>query len=309
MTDYGHDLVLGTFVTPSNRDPQQPVRLAQATEAAGLDLVTFQDHPYQPRFLDTWTLISYAAAVTERVHLAGNVLNLPLRQPAVLARSVASLDLLTGGRIDLGLGAGGFWDAIESMGGRRLSPGESVTALAEAIDVVRGIWDADERGVLRTAGEHHRVAGAKRGPAPAHDVPIWLGAYRPRMLRLVARQADGWLPSLAYMKDGDLARGNAIIDEAALEAGRAPAEIRRLLNVGGAITADRQGFLQGPVEQWVDELAALALEDGIATFVVATDDPQQIAVLGQEVAPALRELVARERSAAGSTPSATSREG
>lgn len=307
MTDYGHDLVLGTFVTPSNRDPQQPVRLAQATEAAGLDLVTFQDHPYQPGFLDTWTLISYAAAVTERVHLAGNVLNLPLRQPAVLARSVASLDLLSGGRIDLGLGAGGFWDAIESMGGRRLTPGESVTALAEAIGVIRGIWDAGERRVLRTDGAHHRVSGAKRGPAPAHDVPIWLGAYKPRMLRLVARQADGWLPSLGYLKDGDLARGNAIIDETAEEAGRHPAEIRRLLNVGGTITRDRQGFLQGPVEQWVDELAGLALEDGIGTFVVATDDPQQIAVLGQEVAPAVRELVARERSAAGTAPAATRR--
>src|SRR5690606_20776456 len=136
----------------------------------------------------------------------------------------------------------GFWDAIESMGGRRLTPGESVTALAEAVDIIRGIWDAGERRVLRTDGEHHRVTGAKRGPAPAHDVPIWLGAYKPRMLRLVARQADGWLPSLAYMKDGDLARGNAIIDETAEEAGRHPAEIRRLLNVQGAVTADRRGF-------------------------------------------------------------------
>ncbi|WP_402377703.1 LLM class flavin-dependent oxidoreductase [Isoptericola rhizosphaerae] len=307
MTDYGHDLVFGTFVTPSNRDPQQPVWLAQAAEAAGLDLVTFQDHPYQPGFLDTWTLISYAAAVTERIHLAGNVLNLPLRQPAVLARSVASLDLLSGGRIDLGLGAGGFWDAIESMGGRRLTPGESVTALAEAVDIIRGIWDAGERRVLRTDGEHHRVTGAKRGPAPAHDVPIWLGAYKPRMLRLVARQADGWLPSLAYMKDGDLARGNAIIDETAEEAGRHPAEIRRLLNVQGAVTADRRGFLQGPVEQWVEELAALALDDGVGSFIVASDDPGMFSVLGEEIAPAVRELVARERAAHGTAPAATRR--
>jgi alkanesulfonate monooxygenase SsuD/methylene tetrahydromethanopterin reductase-like flavin-dependent oxidoreductase (luciferase family)/FAD/FMN-containing dehydrogenase len=307
MTDYGHDLAFGTFVTPSNRDPQAPVRLAQSAEAAGLDLVTFQDHPYQPGFHDTWTLLSYVAAVTDRIHLSGNVLNLPLRQPAVLARSVASLDLLSGGRIDLGLGAGGFWDAIESMGGRRLTPGESVTALAEAIDVIRGIWDAGERRVLRTDGEHHRVSGAKRGPAPAHDVPIWLGAYKPRMLRLVGRQADGWLPSLGYLQDGDLARGNAIIDETAQEAGRHPAEIRRLLNVQGVIATDRQGFLQGPVEQWVDELTALALQDGIGTFVVATDDPRLTAVLGQEVAPAVREQVARERSAVGTAPAATRR--
>jgi alkanesulfonate monooxygenase SsuD/methylene tetrahydromethanopterin reductase-like flavin-dependent oxidoreductase (luciferase family)/FAD/FMN-containing dehydrogenase len=307
MTDYGHDLAFGTFVTPGNRDPHHAVRLAQAAERSGLDLVTFQDHPYNAGFLDTWTLLSYVAAATERVHLAGNVLNLPLRQPAVLARSVASLDLLTGGRVDLGIGAGGFWDAIASLGADRLTPGESVTALSEAIEIIRGIWDAADRRVLRVDGEHHQVAGAKRGPAPAHDVPIWVGAYKPRMLRLVGRQADGWLPSLGYMKDGDLARGNKVIDEAAEEAGRHPAEIRRLLNVQGSITATRDGFLQGPVEQWVDELAALALTDGVGTFVLATDDPTTTAVLGEQIAPAVRELVAAERATAGTAPAATQR--
>ncbi|MFE5308718.1 LLM class flavin-dependent oxidoreductase [Isoptericola sp. NPDC056605] len=307
MTDYGHDLVFGTFLTPTNRDPQQPVRLAQATEAAGLDLVTFQDHPYQPGFLDTWTLLSWVAAQTERVTVAGNVLNLPLRPPAVLARAVASLDLLSGGRTALGLGAGGFWDPIVAMGGTRLTPGESVDALDEALDIIRGIWDGRERRSLRVDGTHHRVAGAKRGPEPAHDVPIWLGALKPRMLRLIARKADGWLPSLAYLKDGDLQRGHAIIDEAAAEAGRHPAEIRRLLNVQGAVTAQSQGFLQGPVEQWVDELATLALEDGIGTVILAADDPTLIQVYGQEVAPAVRELVARERASSGTTPAATQR--
>ncbi|GAB3880872.1 hypothetical protein GCM10027612_09100 [Microbispora bryophytorum subsp. camponoti] len=79
MTDYGHELAFGTFLTPQNQDPQTPVRLAQVSEAAGLDLVTFQDHPYQPGFLDTWTLLSWVAAQTERVTVSGNVLNLPLR--------------------------------------------------------------------------------------------------------------------------------------------------------------------------------------------------------------------------------------
>src|SRR3954449_12518042 len=141
MPDYGHDLVLGTFLTPSAKDPQQVVALAQATERAGLDLVTFQDHPYQPAFLDTWTLLSWVAASTESVHVAGNVLNLPLRPPAVLARAAASLDLLSGGRFALGLGSGAFWDAIAAMGGRRLRPGPSVDALEEAIGVLRALWD------------------------------------------------------------------------------------------------------------------------------------------------------------------------
>src|SRR5690606_5441075 len=133
---------------------------------------TFQDHPYQPSFLDTWTLLSYVASRTERIHVAGNVLNLPLRPPAVLARAAASLDILSGGRVALGLGAGGFQDAIAAMGGRRLSPGESVAALDEAIAVIRAIWDTGERGGVRVEGEHYRVVGAKRGPTPAHDIPI-----------------------------------------------------------------------------------------------------------------------------------------
>src|SRR3954447_19141121 len=133
--DYGHDLLFGTFLTPSAEQPADAVELTRVSERAGLDLATFQDHPYQPAFLDTWTLMSYLAAATTRIRLVGNVLNLPLRQPVVLARSVASLDLLTGGRVELGLGAGGFWDAIEAAGGRRLNPGEAVDALEEAIEI------------------------------------------------------------------------------------------------------------------------------------------------------------------------------
>ncbi len=104
MADYGHDLVFGTFLTPQNAEPQAPVALAQLSERAGLDLVTFQDHPYQPAFLDTWTLMSYVAASTERIRISGNVLNLPLRPPVLLARQAATLDLLSGGRFELGLG-------------------------------------------------------------------------------------------------------------------------------------------------------------------------------------------------------------
>ena len=295
MTDYGHELAFGMFLTPQNADPLVPVQLAQLSEAEGLDLVTFQDHPYQPRFTDTWTLISWVAAQTQRIHLSGNVLNLPLRQPAVLARSVASLDLLSGGRVALGLGTGGFWDAIEAMGGPRRSGKEAVDALIEALAIIRGIWDPTERRPLREGGAHYRVDGAKRGPAPAHDVPIWLGAYGPRMLRLVGRQADGWLPTLAYLKDGDLQRSNRIIDEAAEESGRDPAQIRRLLNINGTIADTSAGPLQGPVQHWVDTLSSWALQDGIGTFILGSDDPQLIQTFAAEIAPAVRETVAAER--------------
>src|SRR5918992_4234873 len=141
MTDYGHELQFGTFITPQNRRPDDVVALAKLTEQAGLDLVTFQDHPYQPAFLDTWTLLSWVAAQTERVRVAGNVLSLPLRPPAVLGRAAASLDLLSGGRFELGIGAGAFWGPIAGMGGRRLTPGQAGDALAGAITIMRQIWD------------------------------------------------------------------------------------------------------------------------------------------------------------------------
>ncbi|GIJ20948.1 LLM class flavin-dependent oxidoreductase [Micromonospora lutea] len=302
MSDYGHPLTFGSFLTPGNADPLRPVGLAMLSEQVGLDLVTFQDHPYQPAFLDTWTLLSFVAARTERVRLSANVTNLPLRPPAVLARSVASLDLLSGGRMELGLGAGAFWDAIEAMGGRRLTPGQGVRALEEAIEIIRQIWDVEARGGVRVEGEFHRAVGAKRGPAPAHDMGIWLGAYKPRMLSLTGRRADGWLPSLAYLQPGDLARGNAIIDEAAADAGRSPADVRRLLNVNGRFAATGRGPLHGPAEQWAEELADLALTAGISTFILASDDPDDLRRFAAEVAPATRELVAAERAAPSTSP-------
>ncbi len=295
MTDYGHELMFGSFITPTAARPQQAVELATLSEQVGLDVATFQDYPYQAGFLDTWTLLSFVAARTSTIHLSANVANLPLRPPAVLARSLASLDLLSGGRVELGLGAGAFWDAIEAMGGPRRTPGQGVQALEEAIDVIRQIWDADTRGGVRVHGDHYQVLGAKRGPAPQHDIGIWLGAYKPRMLALTGRRADGWLPSLSYLKSGDLAAGNATIDEAAQRAGRSPYDVRRLLNINGQFLASGRGLLQGPAEQWSAELADLSLSHGISAFILGSDEPDDLRRFAAEVAPNVREFVAADR--------------
>jgi alkanesulfonate monooxygenase SsuD/methylene tetrahydromethanopterin reductase-like flavin-dependent oxidoreductase (luciferase family) len=175
--DYGHSLEFGTFITPVNDPPHAAVARAQLSEQLGFDLVTFQDHPYQPGFLDTWTLLSWVAAQTTSIHISGNVLNVPMRPAPVLARAAASLDLLSEGRLALGLGAGAFWDAMVAMGFPRRTPPESVDQLGEAIDVIRSIWRADTREQLRYDGTYYQLKGAKRGPAPAHEVPIWVGAY------------------------------------------------------------------------------------------------------------------------------------
>ena len=293
MTDYGHDLIFGTFVTPSNQPAHHAVEQAVVADRVGLDLVTFQDHPYVAKFHDTWTLIAYAAARTERIHLTANVTNLPLRLPALLARSVATADVLSGGRIELGLGAGAFWDGIEAMGGRRLTPGESITALEEAVRVIRGIWDTDQRGGLTVEGTHYAVRGAKRGPAPAHRPGIWIGAYKPRILRTTGRVADGWLPSLQYLPGGvaDLSGMNEHVDEGAEAAGREPADVRRFLNIAGEFSGTSRGFLQGPAEQWVEELTDTTLTYGTSGYVLASDDSATTELFATEVAPAVRREV------------------
>ena len=167
--DYGHALEFGTFISPVNSPPQAAVALAKLSEQLGYDLVTFQDHPYQPGFLDTWTLLTWVAAQTERIRIAGNVLNIPMRPAPVLARAAASLDLLAGGRLSLGLGAGGFWDAMEAMGVTRRTAGESVDQLGEAIDVIREIWDPDQKRAL---------ASAKKSAAGLFSV-CWMSAQSP----------------------------------------------------------------------------------------------------------------------------------
>lgn len=104
MADYGRDVKFGYFLIPNAADPV--LATAQEVERRGLDYIGIQDHPYQRRFLDTWTLLSAIAATTTRVGLFPDVACLPLRPPAVLAKAAASLDVLSGGRFELGLGAG-----------------------------------------------------------------------------------------------------------------------------------------------------------------------------------------------------------
>jgi alkanesulfonate monooxygenase SsuD/methylene tetrahydromethanopterin reductase-like flavin-dependent oxidoreductase (luciferase family) len=275
---------LGIFLVPSAEDPDATLTQALAADEAGLDFVAVQDHPYQRRFFDTWTFLSYVAGRTERVRLLTDVVNLPLRPPAVLAKSAASLDVLSGGRVELGMGAGAFWDAVEAMGGPRRTPKESVDALEEAITILRAFWSGDR--TVRFEGEHYRVSGAKPGPPPAHPIGIWVGAYGPRMLRLTGRLGDGWLPSVggSYLAVEDVPAAQARIDEGATSAGRDPSEIRRAANALG---------LEGEVGGWPDHLAAFA-ELGFETLLVGVpgEDPVgAIRRLGEDVRPRLRELV------------------
>src|SRR4051794_260414 len=187
----------GIFPVPNATEADELLEHVLAAERAGLDLVGIQDHPYQRRFLDTWSLIPFLAAKTQRIRFFPDVANLPLRPPAVMANAAASIDILSGGRFELGLGAGAVWGGVGAMGGPVRGGKESVDALEEAIAVIRLMWSG-ERSVA-FSGDYYSVDGVHPGPAPAHPIGIWLGAYGPRMMRVVGRLADGWIPSLPRM--------------------------------------------------------------------------------------------------------------
>jgi alkanesulfonate monooxygenase SsuD/methylene tetrahydromethanopterin reductase-like flavin-dependent oxidoreductase (luciferase family) len=273
---------VGLFVVPGAENPELTLRQALLADEVGLEYLAVQDHPYQRRYFDTWTLLSYIAGRTHSIRLVTDVINLPLRLPALLAKSAASLDVLSGGRVEIGIGAGGFWDAIQAMGGPRRTPKESVDALIEAIAIVRDYWAAE--GGIHRRGEYYTVEGAKGGPPPAHDIGLWIGAYGPRMLRLTGRLGDGWVPSLGghYLKPDDIPPMQAAIDEAAEVAGREPSEIKRIVNVMA---------LEGDPASWADELRRIAAL-GFQTLLVGvpTDAPLDfIRRLGEDIAPQLRD--------------------
>ena len=286
----------GISVVPVAAAHQDIIDQVLAAERGGLDLVGIQDHPYQRRFLDTFALIADLLARTSRIRIFPDVANLPMRGPTMIAKAGASLDVMSGGRFELGLGAGGFWDAVAGMGGPRRSGREAAQALEEAVPLIRDALEVGpERRVVRGEGSYYPVPGYPPGPPPAHRVGIWIGAYRPRGLRLIGRSADGWVPSMGRVSLDQLRESSAIIDEAALEAGRDPADIRRIYNIGGLITeCQGEGVLVGPAQQWIDTLAAWATNPGIDTFIFwpTADELAQVERFAAEVVPAVREALA-----------------
>ncbi len=284
--DYGQPVRFGVFVIPHVLAGKRPLEIAQIADELGFDMVGVQDHPYQRSFYDAWTLLTAMAMRTERITVFPDVTNLQLRPPAVLAKAAASLDRLSDGRVELGLGARGFSEAVVAFGGPKRSPAESVSALEEAIEVIRLVW-ASVRNA-RYSGRFYSLQGANTGPPPAHPIGIWLGAYRPRMLEITGRLADGWVPSYGYVKADDLGAGNERIDQAARAAGRDPKAIRRILNIGPP-----------PEEEPVALMTRLAVEQGMDTFIVSEgdEDPRaHLTAFMRDVAPRVRDAVAEARA-------------
>ena len=261
-------LQLGLFVNPSADRYSETLAIVEAAERGGLDLIGIQDHPYQRRFLETFALIGDLLARTTQLRFFPDVANLPLRDPAIIAKQAASLDV---------------------MSGPRRSPGESVEAIEEAIQIIRAGFAAEES--VEFEGKHYRLSAWEPGPPPAHPIGIWLGAYQPRMLRLTGRLADGWLPSLGYMKPDAFAEARQRVDEAAEKAGRSPADVIGIYNVSGQLTPGERGEgpLDGPPEHWVETLARWAEELRLGAVIMPAESVEQVERLVAEVVPGLRE--------------------
>ena len=286
----------GLFLVPNAADYPDLLHQVAAAELGGLDLIGIQDHPYQRRHLDTFALLGDLLARTERLRFFPDVANLPLRTPAVLAKLAASLDAMSGGRFELGIGAGAFWDGVAAMGGPRRAPGESVEALEEAIEIVRRFWSGERS--ISYDGRHYQVNGLHPGPPPAHDIGIWIGAYKPRMLALTGRLADGWLPSIGGAPPDAVPEMAKRVDDAAAQAGRDPSAIRRLYNVKGKIVdGPASEPLHGPPDHWIETLTGFVLELGFDSFLFWPEEDVrgQIERFAQEIAPGVREAVTATR--------------
>jgi probable F420-dependent oxidoreductase len=195
LPHYGFSLPSGTI------SYDDVIGWARRAEEIGFDSVWLSDHffysfarygadPSPIASLEPLSVLAAVAGATRRVRLGSLVLGAPFRHPALLARSVAALDRLSGGRFELGLGAGWLEEEFEAFAYRFGSSGERFTALEEAVEVIDRLASGDR---VSFEGRTATLRDAVLRPAPASGVPIWLGGKGgPRLLRLAARWAAGW---------------------------------------------------------------------------------------------------------------------
>jgi alkanesulfonate monooxygenase SsuD/methylene tetrahydromethanopterin reductase-like flavin-dependent oxidoreductase (luciferase family) len=297
MVDYGHSLSFGISIDPTAADFAASLRLARQADRSGLEYLAVQDHPYQPGYLDVWTMMTYLLAQTERISVVSDVIDLQLRPPTILAKAAASLSTMAGGRVQLGVGGGASAQGVAAMGGLPRRGTAMVEFTDEAIQLMR---HALRGGAVQVNSAHHQIAGYQAGPVPPQPIEVWIGSQKPRMLGVTGRSGDGWVcPLNIYVRPDEVPERQALIDAAALAAGRPPSDIRRIYNVTGAIGAYRGGQgLVGSVDTWVDTLSDWAVSLGFDTFIFwpATDPSAQLEIFTCQVLPAVRERVAGLRA-------------
>lgn len=274
-------------------------RHAKLADDHGLDVVSMSDHPYFGDRLDPYATLGVLLGRTSSVSGLVNVTN-AIRTAPMLARTVTTLSELSGGRLVLGMGAGGSWDDIARMGATKPSPAAAVRTFAEAITVVRLLSGGGDP--VTFDGEFYRLTDL--APATTPTPPIWTGSVGPRSLAVTGRLADGWLPGhAADWLSHRYRESRPIIDEAAVAAGRRPEDVATIYNFPGRITATPLSttrphgrWLGGDVKQWVEELTGAILEHKAGGFILSpihdgTSLDVTIGRWAREIVPAVREAV------------------
>ncbi|TDO49420.1 alkanesulfonate monooxygenase SsuD/methylene tetrahydromethanopterin reductase-like flavin-dependent oxidoreductase (luciferase family) [Kribbella sp. VKM Ac-2527] len=276
------------------------VRLAEQADRQDLDHFSTSDHPYLADQLDAYAMVGYLLGRTERIAGLANVSNLPLRPAPMLARTASSLASLSGGRVILGLGAGGLPERIAAMGGPRRSPTEAVEAFEEGMVLLKALTTAGPP--VTSEGPHYPVDSLP--PAPAPGLQIWTGSVGKKSLAATGRRADGWIPGHAadWLSDA-YKESRAIIDQAAAEVGRKPSDIATIYNLPGVITArpvdrvrDAAGrWLGGSADQWIEELTGAVLEHGASGFTLFPrgTEPFELSLKrwARDIVPAVRAAI------------------
>jgi len=283
-------LRFGINVRPwAARGSSDPVEAAVHAERLGFDLVTVSDHLHgkAPSY-ETWTLLTWIASRTERIGIAPIVLGLPYRPPPVTAKMAESLDRLSGGRLILGFGGGGSNAEFRAFGLDARSPGEKVDAMEEAIRIMHGLWREE---TFTFDGKHVRTNEARIEPKAERDIPIWLGSYGKRSIGVLARLADGWIPSMPFLSPDRAVESYATLRRAAEEAGRDPDEIVWAYNIGADVGGDSEdeATLAGPAEAVAERLVEL-IRMGVRFPIFWTREraEEQREALAGEVFPAVR---------------------
>jgi F420-dependent oxidoreductase-like protein len=216
-------------------------------EALGFDSIWVFDHLNQPSrpagpYFEAWTTLAGLAVHTERVRIGVLVSCNTFRHPSVLAKQAITLDHMSRGRVDVGLGAGWFVPEHEAFGIEFPAPGERVSRFREAVEVVDRLL-SQERATYAGRFYHLRDAVCLPRPVQQPRPPLMLAGHGPRMLRIIAELGEGWN---SFGTPAEIRERNALLDAACREIGRDPATLTRSL-YGWAT--------QTPSESWADERA------------------------------------------------------
>lgn len=270
-----HDVRIG-LCTDQNLTWPETVERWQYFEELGFESLWDCDHFQQPSrpngpYFEGWTLLAGLAAKTTRARIGVLVSSNTFRHPALLAKQAVTIDHISGGRLEVGLGAGWFRPEHDAFGIAFPEPPELVARFGEAVRILDLLLRQE---VSTFAGDYYSLTDAPSRPSPLQRPrpPLTLGAHRSKMLRIVAEFADRWN---SHGSVEDMRERNAILDEHCAMIGRDPAEIVRSLYGWAALM---------PADPWAsldafDEVIGSYRAAGISEFIFDAPSPAQFAVL------------------------------